>query len=192
MGSIALRIVWLTGSGFAMVLVGYKIGAPLPHELAELGRIERDAAEIFPDDLAPELRGQAMPVSFFGAAASAGRLWVAREVETELPVGFAAVTLLDGSAHLQEVDVLPAHGRKGIGRALVLFAVEWAQESGFAFLSLTTFRHLPWNAPFYASLGFIEIDERDLGPEIRELMRQEIENGLDPSLRVAMRLALSA
>jgi len=172
---------------------GYEIGTPRPHELADLPGIELAAAAMFPPEyLAPELREKGLPLSFFEDASSEGRLWVARMVEPPAPIGFAAVVLLDGSAHLHEMDVLPAHGRRGVGRALVLHVAQWARASGFASLTLTTFRHLPWNAPFYASVGFGEIAGRDLGPQFRAAMAKEVEHGLDPRKRVAMRLDLRA
>ena len=56
-------------------------------------------------------------------------------------------------------------------------------------MTLTTFRHLPFNAPFYTGMGFREIDASDWGAELRKLLEDEIEQGLDPAKRVAMRLA---
>ena len=177
----------------AMAPLGYEIGTPRDHELADLSGIELAAAALFPlADLAPNLRQKGLPLSFFENALSAGRLWVARTVAPAAPVGFAAVLLLDGSAHLHQMDVLPGHGRRGIGRALVHHVAEWSHASGFDTLTLTTFRHLPWNAPFYASVGFAEITDRNLGPELREAMAKEAENGLDSSKRVAMRLDVRA
>jgi len=173
--------------------VGYQIGRPRPHELEDLPGIEVTAAALFPaEDVAPELREEGLPLSFFESASSAGRLWIARTIDPPAPVGFALVILLDESAHLYEMDVLPAHGRKGLGRALVFEVARWAQVSGFASLTLTTFRHLSWNGPFYASAGFTEIADEGLGPQHREAMAEEAEHGLDPSRRMAMRLDLRA
>jgi GNAT superfamily N-acetyltransferase len=172
---------------------GYEIGAARAHELAVLPRIEAEAATIFSHlDLPPEPGASGLPLSSFEAASSAGRLWVARVIEPPAPVGFALATLVDGSAHLHEMDVLPAHGRKGIGRHLVLHVEEWARSQGFGSLTLTTFRHLSWNGPFYSSLGFSEIADRDLGPELRAAMEAEAREGLDRRKRVAMRLELRA
>lgn len=173
--------------------VGYQIDRAEAHELADLPAIEAAAGELFPpEDLAPGLRAPGLPLSFFERAASDGRLWVARTIEAPMPVGFALVTQLDGSPHLHEMDVLPAHGRRGIGRALVLHVVRWARASGHARLTLTTFRHLPWNAPFYASIGFVEIDERDCGPDLRVVLAEEQRRGLDPRKRTAMSFDLRA
>jgi GNAT superfamily N-acetyltransferase len=172
---------------------GYQVGRAHPHELADLIGIEIAAAALFsPEDLAVELRQEGLPLSFFERALSEGRLWVARSLEPPAPVGFAAAMLLDASAHLHEMDLLPAHGRRGLGRALLDQVIDWAQASGFATLTLTTFRHLPWNAPFYASTGFVEIADRDLGPQLRAALEEEAKHGLDPSKRVAMKLDLLA
>ena len=81
-----------------------------------------------------------------------GLLWVARGPDRE-PIGFALVDLVDGQPHLEEIDVDPAHGRRGVGRALLEAVCAWAREAGHAALSLTTFRDVAWNAPFYERAG---------------------------------------
>ena len=43
--------------------------------------------------------------------------------------------------------------RQGIGSALVRAAMREAWELGYDRLSLTTYRDLPWNGPFYARLA---------------------------------------
>ncbi|MGH9222075.1 MAG: GNAT family N-acetyltransferase, partial [Vicinamibacterales bacterium] len=58
-------------------------------------------------------------------AQQCGYLWVARA--DEVPVGFAHVKVLEpGIAHLEEIDVHPEHGRRGIGRRLVITVCRWA------------------------------------------------------------------
>lgn len=119
-----------------------------------------------------------------------GRLWVA--VADDAPVGFAHVELLEpGAAHLEEIDVLPDHGRRGLGTRLVAAACAWAEACGHACVTLTTFRHLPWNMPFYARLGFEEIPSADLSPALRRVLQDEARRGLDPARRVAMRRRVS-
>jgi GNAT superfamily N-acetyltransferase len=167
----------------------YEIGSARIEELAELPQIEIEAGSIFPaEDLAPELRDDVHERSFFEGVFASGRLWVARCSMPPLPVGFAAATLVDGSAHLSEMDVVPGHARQGLGRGLVLEVARWACESGFASLTLTTFSHLAWNAPFYARLGFSILGASEQGPELRQVLEEEAAEGLDPAKRVAMRL----
>jgi hypothetical protein len=45
-----------------------------------------------------------------------------------------------------------------------------ARTLGLTSLTLTTFRDVPWNAPFYAKLGFEYVAE--LTPELRQKKRR--------------------
>jgi GNAT superfamily N-acetyltransferase len=72
------------------------------------------------------------------------------------PVGLCRIDGIDDGAHLEQLSVDPAHGRKGIGRALVRAACDWARARGHDELTLATYRDIPWNGPFYASEGFVE------------------------------------
>lgn len=71
-------------------------------------------------------------------------------------VGFVHVLEIDGVAHLEQVSVDPAHARRGHGRALVEAAKAEARARGYERLTLRTFADVAWNAPFYATCGFVE------------------------------------
>ncbi len=104
-------------------------------------------------------------------------------------VGFVSLEIVDGLAHVDQVSVLPDHGRKGLGRALLETAVGWAAASGYSALTLLTYRDVPWNAPFYRTLGFEEITA--LSPELTAIRAHDAHAGLDAfGPRVAMRRAL--
>ena len=78
-----------------------------------------------------------------------------------VPVGFAHVGILEPLvAHLKEVDVHPDHGHRGIGTRLVMAVCKSVGLAGYAFVTLTTFRDVPWNMPLYAKLGFQEVDRK--------------------------------
>src|SRR6185503_20500507 len=97
------------------------------------------------------------------------------------PVGFALVEMLsDGLPHLDEVDVHPCHGRRGVGTELVRTVCEWVARRGLSGLTLTTFRAVPWNMPFYARLGFEEVTPAAWRPEVEAVVRDEAARGLDP------------
>ncbi|ANH40302.1 acetyltransferase [Nocardioides dokdonensis FR1436] len=123
-------------------------------------------------------------------AAEPGHLLVAtsdREV-----VGFAHVLVLedghDRIAHLEQVSVLPEHGRRGLGARLVRAAAEEARWDGFDRLTLCTYRDVPWNAPFYARIGFEVVEPRGVLGELRD---RERSRGLDEAgERVVMALPL--
>jgi GNAT superfamily N-acetyltransferase len=125
--------------------------------------------------------------------ADRGELPVAAFVAGEPPVGFVWVVLVCGEAHIEELAVLPSHGRRGIGRSLVEAACGWAEAAGYRRVSLCTFRDVPWNGPFYRSAGFSELAEADWCPELAEIRAAEQASGLDElGPRVVMVRALSA
>jgi GNAT superfamily N-acetyltransferase len=102
------------------------------------------------------------------------------------PVGFASVGMVDGLPHLRQVAVEPDHGRRGLGRALVEAVCTWARSEQFHAITLTTYRDVPWNGPFYRSLGFVVLETLTPGLiEIRGHERSLGEDGFGP--RVAMR-----
>ena len=119
----------------------------------------------------------------------AGQAWVA--VEDQTVVGYLIVDIVDGCAHIEEVDVLPAAGGRGHGSRLIGAAATWARSSGFTGLTLTTFRDVPWNAPWYARRGFRVLRGDELTPGLRLLRSLEEGHGLPAELRVVMRFDLA-
>jgi ribosomal protein S18 acetylase RimI-like enzyme len=107
-----------------------------------------------------------------------------------VPVGFALVTLVNDEAHLDEVDVLPNYGQQGIGTELVSAVANWARSRAHSSLTLITFKHLPWNAPFYEKLGFVRLRTAELSVGLAELIEEEGKAGIDVSKRIGMRLTL--
>jgi ribosomal protein S18 acetylase RimI-like enzyme len=104
--------------------------------------------------------------------------------------GFLVADIVDGNLHVEEVSVDPAAQGAGHGSALLTTAADAARRSGRPAVTLTTFRDVPWNAPFYRRRGYVELAADELGPELAALVGEEAALGLDPSLRVCMRLTL--
>jgi ribosomal protein S18 acetylase RimI-like enzyme len=116
------------------------------------------------------------------------RAWVA--VEGDAVIGFAIATIVDGEGHLDEVAVAPSHGRRGVGRALVEQVEAWTVAQGLTSVTLTTFSDVPWNAPYYERLGYRVVT--DLSPALQAVVDEQATWGLDPTLRVVMRRAVSS
>jgi hypothetical protein len=57
-----------------------------------------------------------------------------------------------------------------------------------ASITLTTFRDVPWNGPYYEKLGFDVVST--LTPALQALVDEQATWGLEPSLRVVMRRSL--
>ncbi|WJY17522.1 GNAT family N-acetyltransferase [Alteriqipengyuania flavescens] len=101
-------------------------------------------------------------------------------------VGFVTCRPEGRELAMVELDVHPDHQKKGIGAALVRGCLIDAANAGFSAVTLTTFRHVPWNAPFYARLGFVEVEHLDTHPRLEAEIAQEIAHGLPAEKRVAM------
>lgn len=108
-------------------------------------------------------------------------------VEGDPPVGFAMFGLVDGNVHLDQLAVHPGSMRRGIGGRLVEAVVDHARAVGAPAVTLTTFRDVPWNAPWYARHGFSALPEAEWGPELRKLVEHERELGIEVAPRVVMR-----
>lgn len=169
----------------------YSVRLARPDELSQLPVIEAAACELFLQyEETSQLPLYVTPLDEFIEAQHHGLLWVATDVQ-DSPVGFALIEILNDTAHLEEVDVLPECGRRGIGASLVRTVCEWAASNQLSAVTLTTFRNIPWNAPFYARLGFRELTEDELTPALRKRVAEEAVHGLPANLRVAMRFDLT-
>jgi GNAT superfamily N-acetyltransferase len=116
-----------------------KIRPANPQDIPLLPEIERAAEGLFDGlELVQDLNHE-VPVEKLERAQKAGRLWVATEQDGN-PVGFALAIKVDGLAHLDELDVRPEHGKRGLGTALVETVCEWAKSAGFAAITLSTSR----------------------------------------------------
>lgn len=101
--------------------------------------------------------------------------------------GYAAAEILDGCAHIAQVTVDPVHAGHGYGAALIAHVEQWGRVHGCRATTLTTFRSVPWNAPYYARLGFEVMGPEEIGPELTRTMDHEATSpGLDAALRCAM------
>lgn len=105
----------------------------------------------------------------------------------DLPLGYLIADPVDGAAHIEQVSVHPSAARRGLGSALIDRAGAWAAHEGLTALTLTTFTHVPWNAPYYARLGFRVLTESGLTDGLRKIRAEEAEHGLDRWPRVCMR-----
>lgn len=164
--------------------------APLPYrirpargsEVGELQNIDLASATLFrstglidfgelgePSDPIPEDRLR----QGFGD----GLVWGAVDDRDNL-VGFALCSDRGDDLYLEQLSVLPRHGRQGLGARLVRRAIVEAEARSYKRLSLSTFRKVAWNGPFYRKLGFREVPIwrlQDWQVEIRELQKQTMD-----------------
>jgi GNAT superfamily N-acetyltransferase len=149
--------------------------------------IERAAAEAFADEPSIDpLRTRSE--ADFARLIRKGHSLVAHvnEGAGEALAGFLVAERFSRELHIWEMDVAPQFQRRGIGAGLVRAAQIDARNSGIAALTLTTFRDLAWNAPFYTRLGFEEVTALDAHPRLAGELANEVDDGLPADRRCAM------
>ena len=164
-----------------------RIRPPRRDEHEALRWIERDAGRAFSaigmariaDDDPPSL-------AELEAFLASGRAWVAVD-EQDRPIAYLLSSVVDGYAHIDQVSVVSAHARRGLGAMLIENLATTARKEGRPALTLTTFRDVPWNAPYYQRLGFVIVDPAEQGPELAALVSRESATIPGDAPRVAMR-----
>jgi len=156
-------------------------------DLPVLGDIERAAGAAF-RDLGMAAVADADPLSMgeLTRFQADGRAWVVAD-EADLPVAYLLVEVVDGNGHVEQVSVHPDHARQGLGRTLLDAADRWALRRGLSALTLTTYADVPWNAPYYARLGFGIVADVDLSEGLCRIREREEASGLAAWPRVVMR-----
>lgn len=163
----------------------YKIERGTRAQSVQLRNVERAAGARFRDigmnDIADHDPADA---SILEERAARGRLYVALAADRTV-AGFLIWSPKDGMAYIEEVSVHPVHaGNRLAARMIDRLAIDVRGQ--YAALSLATFRDIPWNAPYYAALGFVEFPREQVGPEHEESWKHQAENGLDMPRRLFM------
>ncbi len=165
------------------------IRAARPSDGAAFREIERSAGERF-RAIGMATVAEDRPLSEAELAAYAIGARVAVD-GADQPVGYVLVDVVDGNAHVAQISIGPESQGQGIGRALLERVRTWARAADYPAITLTTFRDVPWNRPLYEHLGFVVLPEEETGPELQVVRRDESDRGLDPAIRVCMRVSTS-
>ena len=149
---------------------GYSITAAELDDVAALISVDKAASTLFASTglLEESALSDHVPAEVFEQEIPLGNVFVARNIHG-WAVGFALVRLRGNGLYLDQVSVHPDHGQKGIGRALVVRVLTEAEKRKLPHVSLSTFRDVAWNGPFYASMGFKEIPQEKLEPYMIEI-----------------------
>ncbi|WP_340607818.1 GNAT family N-acetyltransferase [Xenorhabdus bharatensis] len=103
------------------------------------------------------------------------------------PIGFILVKPLDDGLHIFELSVHGDWQRKGIGKKLIETVIQVAKQRQLQFVTLTTFRNILWNAPFYQKLGFAILESQEMSKGLQQILQGEIEYGFSTEQRCAMK-----
>jgi GNAT superfamily N-acetyltransferase len=151
-------------------------------DLPAVAEVERSASTLFAGThMGWAADGPTLPRRMLRAGVARGLLLVADE---DGPVGFIVASPAYGTLFIEELSVAATHQRRGLGRALLAAMQTRARELGVPALTLTTDRTLPWNRPFYASAGFVEVDTLDW---LMARLKAQARYGNELARRCAMR-----
>jgi len=171
--------------------LGFRIRAASAADVATLQAVELDAARVFDVDQATRFCID-LPARDEAEHASARESGLALVGGIDgASAGFILSVLKDGHAHLLELAVARPHQGRGLGTRLILAFEAWAVAEGLSEATLTTFRDVTWNAPFYERLQYEAFEPEDDRPELLELIADEKRAGFHLAPRVAMRKCLS-
>jgi GNAT superfamily N-acetyltransferase len=165
-------------------VLAFDIRSAVRADLASMLHVEQQAERLFALADLPALLRSCAPRTVYLASIQNGLCWIAQSVNGET-IGFIACKRISSFLHILEMDVLPEFGRQGVGSALLTQAYAVATAMGDCeAITLTTFRHLPWNQPFYQKHGFEPVTDIR---HIADILRSEMQNGLSNRIGMLMR-----
>jgi predicted N-acetyltransferase YhbS len=157
-----------------------------PDDVQAIRAIEYDAAQRFAAiGLTGIAAAQPMDAAFVRRKIAAAEIVVAVHAGTRC-VGFAMFAPLAARYYIEELDVAMAWAGQRIGAALIARVAVLAGRAGARQLVLSTFREVPWNAPYYRRLGFRVMDEAHLDAPLRAIRAAHVARGFDETRRVFM------
>jgi GNAT superfamily N-acetyltransferase len=155
-------------------------------------RVEQSAGELFRtiEHLAWIADSENLTDPQYADYIQCGTSWVALTPDGQL-VGFLCAEVMEDDLHIHELAVALEFQRQGIGGRLLETAVAWAVARGLSGVTLTTFRSVAWNQPFYERAGFETLGEARMSPRLASIMKFEISMGLQANERCGMRRPLA-
>lgn len=169
----------------------YQVRQAVIADASKFAAVEISACRRFLDTADLAWVADVEPTSFEDHVAliGAGTVWVAVDGKGDI-FGFLLAERCGDELHICEFAVERLLQGLGIGTSLVQAATEYTRTIGVAALTLTTFRGLSWNEPFYHHLGFETLRPDQLDDRLRAVLVREVAIGLPIEMRCAMRLVL--
>jgi len=161
------------------------------HDAAAFRQIENSAGMLF--NAIPHLAWLTgiddLPVDLYREIVAYGWSWCAVDPAGRC-IGFVCCTPEGSDFHVWELAVQRERQGRGIGRTLMETSIAAARQGGFRVVTLTTFRDVPWNAPFYRRLGFQILEPDKVSQRLHGVVAEESLRGLPAEYRCVMRLNL--
>lgn len=174
-----------------MTAHAYEVRLARADELRRVRQIEDESGVLFNGlGLIDETRDPSFPADEAARRIALGQLWMACVPNAEA-IGMIIASQHAELAYIDELDVVPQHAKRGLGSRLMAEVFAWARWRGCAAVTLSTFRDVPWNAPFYRRRGFVDLQPAEWTPWMHEIREREAAHGLRVDARVFMRYELT-
>lgn len=142
-------------------------------DITFLCALEHDAGQRFRDVGMDDTAG-ITPAMFEERMATDNSDVFVAEASGEL-AGLIIVEQVANVGFIEEVSVAQKFAGRRIGATLIKRAEIWTQECGGKEIYLTTFVHVPWNAPYYERLGY-QVTKLGRAPlEIAKKLKSELQ-----------------
>jgi GNAT superfamily N-acetyltransferase len=166
--------------------IDYNIVDASINDLTFLSDIEYNSDQLFKDyGLDAIIYTPKNPLSYWLDLYRTSIIRIAKNVDGTV-LGFYMLAEIDRQSYLKQISVDPQYGSKGIGTKLLLNALHTAKSQGHNYVTLTTYRDINFNAPFYRKNGFEEFTPDDTWPELSKLRAEEKSSDLEKLPRCAM------
>ena len=165
-----------------------------PDDIPRVRAIEDEAGTMFSGlGLIDDALDGSFPIGDLVRLVGMGQVWVGCTedgAEKDRPVGMVIASMHEGDVYVEELDVMPKFGRRGLGSRLLACVCAWAEKLQCTSVTLSTFRDVPWNAPFYRKRGFRDLQPAEWTPGMRAIREKEARHGLKVEARVFMRRSI--
>ena len=147
-----------------------------PDELSSVLSVDDDASRRYPTaglilDLPDGHPFAVAERARWARSLASGDVFIAEDAARRA-IGIAVLGWIDGEPYLDQLSVRLEQVGQGVGSALLSLAIGWADGRGPG-LWLNTYRHLPWNRPFYERRGFTAVAEASWRPEMRATLAKQ-------------------
>jgi GNAT superfamily N-acetyltransferase len=158
------------------------------HDASLLPDIERSSGEIFRQWPGLEwIADDTVQSQQQHRALIADGIALVAEVQGAGIAAFLNGEMTPDALHILQIAVHRDQQRQSIGRKLIEAAQQLAIDRGIKALTLTTFRNVPWNEPYYRRLGFVTLASTELNPRLKAILHSEGQAGMPIAQRCAMR-----
>ena len=156
---------------------GYSIRPARWGDIVALHHVDVSACAMYEDfGVRIPRRGDEGTASTPGLFEDGSTTWAAVD-RSDSAVGYSFAYPVEDTIYVAQLSVHRDHQRRGLGTALLDTVEAWAAKEGLGALSLVTYTDVPWNAPWYRRIGFVDVPAMALSSGLHNLLERALADG---------------